>query len=93
MTRWKRESTTVIREMLEHHRFSRWHDHVLNAAQSMGLVIGYRRTMYRAVDGGWYESRQWYVMTDQLASIGGESAVNAAARKLADKEYEQREAS
>ena len=86
MTRWKKEQTTVIREMLEHHRQSRWHSHVLNAAGQLGLIVGYRHISYRAVDGQWYGSRQWYVPTAQLETVGGQDAINNAARQLADSE-------
>lgn len=73
MTRWKREPTTTLRLMHEHNQFSNWHYTYLEAAEALGLVVGYRRYPNGSGDGSW--DREWYVMADQLAAVGGKDAV------------------
>lgn len=68
MTRWKREPTTVLREMLPHHY--RWHDYVLQAADSLGCPLGYREQWYWSAGGDWVCARQWYTSTAYLARAG-----------------------
>lgn len=85
MTRWKHEPTVAIRTMYEHNQFSRWHGHVLRAAELLGLLVGY------SVSRCWSDGsavRTWYVMAAQLEAAGGIGAVNELAAKKADAEWE-----
>lgn len=72
MTRWKTQPTVSLRLMHAHNVRSRWHDYVLDAATDLGLLVGYREY---ANWGDGSRDREWYVMTSQLESIGGMSAV------------------
>lgn len=80
MTRWKREPTTTLRLMHGHNQFSNWHYTFLEAAEALGLVVGFRQYPNGSGDGSW--DREWYVMTDQLAAIGGREAVHAKADEM-----------
>lgn len=84
MTRWKKEQTYTIREMLPHHQYSRWHDYVLSAAQSLGLPIGYREYYYRSCGDERVLAREWYTSAAMLerAGVGGIDGVHLRAECL-----------
>lgn len=84
MTRWKTGETYTLRSMLPHHQYSRWHDYVLRAAQSLGLPIGYREIRYESCGGDMVWERQWYTCAPMLAraGVGGIEGVHLRAECL-----------
>lgn len=85
MTRWKLEPNTTLRLMHAHNQRSRWHEYVLDAAIELGLFVGYRESSNH-YDGS--TDREWYVMTSQLETVGGMTAVFERAHAEQQKEYE-----
>lgn len=81
MTRWKREPIASLRFMHAHHRYSRWHHCVIQAAESLGLVVAVR------VFPNWNDGstdREWYTLAAALERVGGMKAVNDRASELHD---------
>jgi hypothetical protein len=79
MNRWKREATYTLRSMLPHHSYSRWHDYVLSAAQSLGLPVAYRESSYVSVGGEMVTERAWYTSAPMLERVGGHDVVTQLA--------------
>ncbi len=86
MTKWKTQEVAVIREMLEHHQVSRWHNAVLDAAASLGLPVASRTVRYRTCAGDFAWAREWYVPAAALAraGVGGIDGVHVRANTLLD---------
>lgn len=80
MNRWKREETTTLRLMHAHNQYSYWHACVLDAAESLGLQVGFR--MFRNSSGDGSIDREWYVSAGALERVGGIGAVTALANDL-----------
>lgn len=81
MTRWKREPIYTLRLMHDHNRLSRWHEYVLDAADKLGLPVGYR-TYANHWDGS--TDREWYTLASALERVGGIEAVHEKANALRD---------
>lgn len=82
-TRWKREPTTVLLQLHEHNRMSRYYDYLLRAASSLGLIIGYR------VYANHYDrstDREWYCMSHQVETAGGLAAIRGLAENMRDQD-------
>jgi hypothetical protein len=81
MNRWKKEATYPLRVMLPHHQYSRWHDYVLRAAESLGLPIGYREQTYTSIGGELVREREWYTSAPMLdrSGVGGIAGVHLRA--------------
>lgn len=85
MTRWKREARATLLLMHAHHRYSRYNDSLHQAADELGLIVGFVEYPNCSGDGSW--DREWYVMADQLAAVGGIRAVHDRADDIRDAEY------
>lgn len=79
MTRWKREPRATLRLMHAHHQMSRWHGYVLEAAEQLGLLVGYEEYPNHH-DGS--RDCEWYTLAAQLEQAGGLRAVHARADEL-----------
>jgi hypothetical protein len=80
MTRWKLEPRATLLLMHAHNQWSRWNGHLLDAADKLGLFIGYQESL-NSWDGSM--DREWYVMAEQLYAVGGMSRVWTLASELA----------
>lgn len=80
--RWKREASTTLVLMHAHNQMSRWYGYLFNAAESLGLIVGYR-TYANHYDGSC--DREWYCITHQLEAAGGMAEVKRVAHLMRDR--------
>lgn len=80
MNRWKREEVTPLRVMHAHNQPSEWHYAVLQAAEELGLLVGYSRYPNGSGDGSTDEL--WYVCGPQLDRLGGVRVLHERADAL-----------
>lgn len=84
-TRWKREPSTTLVLMHAHNRMSRWYGYLFSAAESLGLIVGYR-TYANHFDGSC--DQEWFCITHQLEAAGGLAEVKRVAHMMRDRDSE-----